>query len=117
MGGMESVLTGLKDEMPFISRHRRGREIFTLLVIGSSFIISIVNVTHGGIYIFSLMDRYCAGQNLLFATFCEVIAVGWFYGIEQMEKDMDYMLGFKPGYFWRICWKFISPSLLLVIFP
>lgn len=24
------------------------------------------------------------------------------------------MLGFKPGLYWRICWKFISPSFIIV---
>jgi len=25
------------------------------------------------------------------------------------------MIGFRPGIYWRICWKFIAPCFLLVI--
>lgn len=35
-------------------------------------------------------------------------------GITQFCSDVKEMLGFSPGWFWRICWVAISPLFLLV---
>jgi Sodium:neurotransmitter symporter family len=35
-------------------------------------------------------------------------------GLDKLSKDVEAMLGHKPGLYWRICWKFISPSFLIV---
>lgn len=38
----------------------------------------------------------------------------FFVGVERFSDDIKSMLGFRPGIFWRICWKFLSPAILLV---
>lgn len=43
MGGMESVITGLLDEFKFLHKHR---ELFTLFVVVSTFLISLICVTN-----------------------------------------------------------------------
>ena len=35
-------------------------------------------------------------------------------GVDRFSSDLEQMLGFKPGIFWRLCWKFISPFFLIV---
>jgi len=35
-------------------------------------------------------------------------------GLDQLCKDAEAMLGFAPGLYWRICWKFVSPALIAV---
>lgn len=37
-------------------------------------------------------------------------------GIARFCSDVKEMLGFGPGWFWRICWVAISPLFLLVSF-
>lgn len=43
MGGMESVITGLIDEFKFLHKHR---ELFTLFIVVSTFLISLFCVTN-----------------------------------------------------------------------
>lgn len=43
MGGMESVITGLIDEFKFLHKHR---ELFTLFIVVSTFLISLICVTN-----------------------------------------------------------------------
>ena len=43
MGGMESVITGLMDEFKFLHKHR---ELFTLFIVISTFLISLFCVTN-----------------------------------------------------------------------
>ncbi|XP_047001911.1 sodium-dependent noradrenaline transporter-like [Schistocerca americana] len=114
MGGMECVITGLMDEFHgFFHGKKFAREIFTLIAAAVSFSIALINVTPGGIYMFHLFDTYSAGISLLCSALFEAIAVSWFYGLERFSRDVEAMLGSKPGIYWRICWKFISPSFIV----
>jgi len=35
-------------------------------------------------------------------------------GVDRFADDIASMIGFRPGIYWRICWKFIAPCFLLV---
>ena len=35
-------------------------------------------------------------------------------GTDQLYKDIEMMLGHKPGGIWKIFWKFICPLITLV---
>lgn len=35
-------------------------------------------------------------------------------GIQRFCRDIHMMLGFKPGFYFRACWLFLSPATLLV---
>ena len=37
-----------------------------------------------------------------------------FVGADRFSQDIKDMLGFAPGIYWRICWKFIGPVFILV---
>lgn len=50
----------------------------------------------------------------MFVVFVEAAGVCWLYGVERFSRDVECMLGYRPGIFWRICWTYISPSFLLV---
>jgi len=116
MGGLECVITGLMDEYQDTFRKRGiSREMFTGFVVFSSYIVAITCVTPGGIYIFSLLENYAAGLSLLTTVFFEAVAVSWVYGLKNFSDDVFSMLGHRPGLYWRITWKFISPTFLFFI--
>jgi len=116
MGGLECVITGIMDEYQgFFQRRRISREVFTGFVVFSSYAVAITCVTPGGFYIFNLLENYAAGLSLLVTVFFEAIAVSWFYGLRNFSEDVYAMLGSRPGIYWKICWKFISPLFLLFI--
>ncbi|KAG7229375.1 hypothetical protein INR49_012766 [Caranx melampygus] len=98
MGGMESVITGLIDEFKFLHKHR---ELFTLFI--------------GGMYVFTLLDHFAAGTSILFGVLIEAIGIAWFYGVDRFSDDIEEMIGQRPGMYWRLCWKFVSPCFLLVM--
>ena len=135
MGGLECVITGLMDEYKETFRKRGiSREMFTGFVVVCSYVVAIMCVTpvslkmhpgpvlcikclpvpQGGIYIFSLLENYAAGLSLLTTVFFEAVAVSWVYGLKNFSDDVFLMLGHKPGLYWRICWKFVSPCFLAV---
>uniref|UniRef100_A0AAX7VSI3 Transporter n=1 Tax=Astatotilapia calliptera TaxID=8154 RepID=A0AAX7VSI3_ASTCA len=110
MGGMESVITGLIDEFKFLHKHR---ELFTLFIVVSTFLISLFCVTNGGMYVFTLLDHFAAGTSILFGVLIEAIGIAWFYGVDRFSDDIEEMIGHRPGRYWRLCWKFVSPCFLL----
>ena len=51
---------------------------------------------------------------MLFAVLAETIAVSWIYGTERFCADIKDMIGFTPGIYWRVCWKFVAPIFIIV---
>lgn len=57
---------------------------------------------------------YGPGLAILFVVFVEAAGVFWFYGVDNFSADIEQMLGKKPSLYWRICWRYISPTFLFV---
>ncbi|XP_055891004.1 sodium-dependent noradrenaline transporter-like isoform X2 [Biomphalaria glabrata] len=114
-GGLESPLTGIRDELSQLMKYKYFREVLTLIIIMSAFLFSIPCLMQGGMYVFTILDTFAAGTSIVFIVLCQVVAVSWIYGMPQFCDDVQKMTGQRPSIFWRICWKFICPSLLLVI--
>ncbi|KAG6449405.1 hypothetical protein O3G_MSEX006068 [Manduca sexta] len=111
-GGSEAIITALSDEFPPIGRHR---ELFVAGLFTLYFFVGLASCTKGGFYFFQLLDRYAAGYSILIAVFFEAIAVSWIYGTERFCEDIRDMIGFRPGVYWRVCWRFAAPAFLLFI--
>ena len=44
----------------------------------------------GGIYMFQLLDFYsCSGLALLWVTFFQTIAIGWFFGAQRYDVGIQ----------------------------
>ena len=67
-------------------------------------------------YVFNLFDYQSGGVSLLFIASVEVITIGWFYGSERLRHQVSQMIGYYPNPWWSICWRFVTPTILLTIF-
>uniref|UniRef100_A0A8C2I7J8 Transporter n=1 Tax=Cyprinus carpio TaxID=7962 RepID=A0A8C2I7J8_CYPCA len=67
----------------------------------------LISNTRGGIYVFTLLDHFAAGTSILFGVLIEAI------GVDRFSDDIQEMIGQRPGLYWRLCWKFVSPCFLL----
>nr|6M0Z_A Chain A, Sodium-dependent dopamine transporter [Drosophila melanogaster]6M3Z_A Chain A, Sodium-dependent dopamine transporter [Drosophila melanogaster] len=111
-GGMEAIITALSDEFPKI---KRNRELFVAGLFSLYFVVGLASCTQGGFYFLHLLDRYAAGYSILVAVFFEAIAVSWIYGTNRFSEDIRDMIGFPPGRYWQVCWRFVAPIFLLFI--
>ncbi|XP_021941759.1 sodium-dependent dopamine transporter [Zootermopsis nevadensis] len=111
-GGSEAIITALSDEYPVIGRNR---EVFVACLFTLYFVVGLASCSQGGFYFFHLLDRYAAGYSMLFAVLFETIAVSWIYGTQRFCDDIRDMIGFSPGLYWRVCWRFLAPAFLMFI--
>ncbi|XP_019874139.2 sodium-dependent serotonin transporter [Aethina tumida] len=113
-GGLEAMITALCDEYPkVLGRHR---EIFVAVLLFCIYICALPTTTYGGVHLVNMLNVYGPGLAILFVVFVEAAGVCWIYGTDNFARDIEKMIGRRPGLFWRLCWKYISPMFLLVIF-
>uniref|UniRef100_A0A673JAP8 Transporter n=1 Tax=Sinocyclocheilus rhinocerous TaxID=307959 RepID=A0A673JAP8_9TELE len=91
------------------------KELIVLAVCSVGFLLGIPHITRGGIYVFQLMDHYTAVVSLMFLAFFEVLAITLIFGVRRLSIMLENMLGKKPNLFFRVCWQFLSPMLVLGI--
>ncbi|CAD5221262.1 unnamed protein product [Bursaphelenchus xylophilus] len=111
-GGSEAIITGLSDEYPILKRHR---EVFVGCLFSFYMIVALFLCTEGGILVMEWLIVYGTTWGLLIAVFTEAMVISFIYGIDQFSADIQEMMGFRPGWYWRLCWKFFAPIFLLVM--
>ncbi|XP_066528453.1 sodium- and chloride-dependent neutral and basic amino acid transporter B(0+) [Hoplias malabaricus] len=114
--GIEVITTCLQDAYPKFLKAKRGP--ITVLICVVLFLLGLPCVTGAGIYWVNLIDTFCAGWILLVAGLLEVVGLSCIYGGNRFIKDIEMMIGSKGALFWiwwRACWFFITPVVLLVI--
>ncbi|XP_060929130.1 solute carrier family 6 member 4a isoform X1 [Limanda limanda] len=111
--GLEGVITAMLDEFPQLLAKRR--EWFVLGLVCVCFLGALSTLTYGGAFVVKLFEEYATGPAVITVVLLEVIAVSWFYGTNRFCNDIQLMLGFYPGCFWRVCWVAICPCFLLFI--
>ncbi|KAL3267706.1 hypothetical protein HHI36_006837 [Cryptolaemus montrouzieri] len=111
---VESFITGILDN--WSQELRPYRTQFTACVSALMFLFGIPMVTKGGMYVFQLMDFYSAsGIPLLWVCFFQTVGLSWVFGVDQLCDCIQQMMGIKPGWFWRLTWKYISPAVMIII--
>ncbi|XP_039484148.1 sodium-dependent nutrient amino acid transporter 1 [Drosophila santomea] len=84
-----------------------------LAVLG--FAVSIVYMTPGGQFILNLVDFYGVSFTALILAIGELVAVAWIYGLNRFCEDIKFMMGIETGWYWRLCWRFITPGLMTAV--
>nr|XP_032292681.1 sodium-dependent nutrient amino acid transporter 1 isoform X1 [Drosophila virilis] len=77
--------------------------------------VSIVYVTPGGQFIVNLIDFYGVSFTALILAIGELLAVAWFYGVRRFCADIKFMMGIETGWYWRLCWTYITPGLMAAV--
>ena len=111
IGILEGVISTLFDQ-PSLKNVKK--PILVGVVAVTCFCIGLVFTTGSGEYWLTLFDSFGA-TGLTFIAFTELVSVMYVYGHERFTRDIEHMTGVRPGLYWQIMWRFVSPALMLVI--
>eukprot|EP00092_Neocalanus_flemingeri_P008337 GFUD01008989.1.p1 GENE.GFUD01008989.1~~GFUD01008989.1.p1 ORF type:complete len:587 (-),score=78.05 GFUD01008989.1:299-2059(-) len=113
---VEVVITSLKDGYgEVIDKYIKRHELVVLLVCIVSLLCGLPHMFQGGIYFFQIIDYYTAAISLMYIALFETIAIVWVYGTKRLSMNIEDMTGKKPNFIFQVCWMFISPVLICVI--
>ncbi|XP_045220474.2 sodium- and chloride-dependent GABA transporter 2 isoform X3 [Macaca fascicularis] len=114
---VESLVTALVDMYPRVFRKKNRREVLILGVSVVSFLVGLVMLTEGGMYVFQLFDYYAAsGMCLLFVAIFESLCVAWVYGARRFYDNIEDMIGYRPWPLIKYCWLFLTPAVCTATF-
>eukprot|EP00795_Rhopilema_esculentum_P014349 gene14349-5394_t len=111
---IECIITNIIDEYP--KKLTKRKELVILATCIACFVIGLPMTCQGGMYVLNILDTQAGGISLLFIAATEVIAIGWFYGPQRLRIQVSQMIGYMPGIWWNICWRYITPLILVTIF-
>ncbi|KAK1887372.1 Sodium- and chloride-dependent GABA transporter 2 [Dissostichus eleginoides] len=108
---VESLVTAMVDMYPSTFRRKNRRELFILAVAVVSFLLGLIMLTEGGMYIFQLFDYYAAsGMCLLFVAIFETVCIAWIYGADRFYDNIEDMIGYRPSPVIKYCWLYFTPA-------
>uniref|UniRef100_A0A8K9XYJ1 Transporter n=1 Tax=Oncorhynchus mykiss TaxID=8022 RepID=A0A8K9XYJ1_ONCMY len=102
---IETIVTSVSDEFP--QYLRKNKPLFTLICCACFFFLGFPMVTEGIGCHFGW--RFCVSDYPLNPSFP---SIPLFLGLQRFCEDIEMMIGFQPNRFWRICWAFVTPTIL-----
>lgn len=109
---LEALMTSVTDLYPTVVRRGRRRELLLLLVCVVCFLVGLIMVTPGGLYVFQIYDHYsCSGASLLLLSIFQSVAVGWVYGPDRFVSNIKDMIGYQPLPAFKLCWRYLTPAV------
>jgi len=67
-----------------------------------------------GLLLLGVFQRYALGASVMAVALCQLLALSYAYGVRRLADDMALMMANPPSMFWKVCWAFVSPAIILV---
>ncbi|XP_061654458.1 sodium- and chloride-dependent GABA transporter 2-like isoform X2 [Phyllopteryx taeniolatus] len=114
---LEALMTSVTDLYPHLIRRGYRRELLLLFICVVCFLIGLIMVTPGGLYVFQIYDHFsCSGASLLLLSIFQSIAIGWIYGADRFCSNIKDMTGHNPLLLFKLCWKYLTPAVCTATF-
>ncbi|XP_054451911.1 sodium- and chloride-dependent betaine transporter-like [Anoplopoma fimbria] len=112
---VECFITSISDLFPKLFRKPGRHEMLVLFICSLFFLIHLLLVTEGGIYIFQLIDYYGMTRSChYFMALSECLALAWTFGADRVINIIEDMTGQRPCVLFKLCWKYIIPLLSMI---
>ena len=112
LGLVETITTAIVDHFPSLKSQMPWVIVATC---GSGMLFGLIFCTSGGIEVITLLDN-CTGSGwlVLFVAIVEVVLVSWIYGVDKIFdhiEEMEIHIPYYMKWYWRICWKYLTPGM------
>ncbi|XP_075316116.1 sodium- and chloride-dependent GABA transporter 2-like [Odontesthes bonariensis] len=113
----EALVTTISDMNPSFFQNTCRCKLLLLVICTGGFLVGLVMVTEGGLYVFQLFDYYaCSGMTLLLFAVLQSVCIGWVYGADRHYDNVKDMIGYYPWPFMKYCWKYFTPAICICTF-
>lgn len=112
-GNIEGVLTPIKD-LKLLPKWLP-EELMTATICIICFLVALIFTLGSGNYWLEVFNAYVGSIPLLIVAFFEIIGVIYVRGMKRFSDDILFMTGKRPNIYWTVCWRFISPLMLLSV--
>uniref|UniRef100_A0A8C4RH73 Transporter n=1 Tax=Erpetoichthys calabaricus TaxID=27687 RepID=A0A8C4RH73_ERPCA len=114
---LETFMTIAMDMFPVLLKKKRMKQVVLVITCILSFMIGLLMVTEGGVYIFQLVEHYaCSGMCILLIAIFESVCIGWVYGADRLYDNIEDMIGYRPWPIIKYCWTFLTPVICMGTF-
>jgi NSS family neurotransmitter:Na+ symporter len=76
------------------------------------FLVSIVFMTEGGLYVLDITDHFINNFGIVFAGIVEVLFIGWLFRLEAVREHVNAISDFAVGKWWNFCLMAVTPIVL-----
>lgn len=70
----------------------------------------------GGQWMTALVDNFGGTLPIFVLAIFEIIAIFYFYGLEKLCIDIEFMTKRRVTFYWRICWFVLAPVIMSVVY-
>lgn len=64
----------------------------------------------------TLVDNFGGTLPIFVLGIFEIIGIFYFYGLEDLCNDVEFMTGRYVTFYWRICWILLAPVTMIIVY-
>lgn len=64
----------------------------------------------------TLVDNFGGTLPIFVLAIFEIVAIFYFYGLEKLCIDIEFMTRRRVTFYWRICWFVLAPVIMSIVY-
>ncbi|KFB53948.1 sodium-dependent nutrient amino acid transporter 3 [Anopheles sinensis] len=109
-GIVTTIVSGVKDRYPQLTDWK---VVSVVSIYGFS--TGLIYITPGGFDVLGVVNDYGVELTVLTLVILEIVTFCWVYGVNRICHDIKFMLDISTGIFWRVCWGFVTFTIIFTI--
>lgn len=70
----------------------------------------------GGQWMVTLVDNFGGTLPIFVLGIFELVAIFYFYGLENLCIDIEFMTKRRVTFYWRFCWFVLAPLIMTIVY-
>ncbi|XP_063694194.1 sodium- and chloride-dependent transporter XTRP3-like [Bolinopsis microptera] len=112
-GTLAGLVTPLYNDLKLFGKARK--ELCVAILAIFFCLIGLLFTPGNGEYMLQLFNNFPVTMPLLVVGITEIVATGWIFGIDNFDKAIIDMTGAPCPLYFKICIKYVSPAIMVVL--